>query len=73
MIPTRVTHNGRVIWLLPLIKTTTCRMNVRYFPYDRQNCRLELGPWSSVMEEVDVTFLKKGQYVKTRNKTNGFE
>ena len=36
-------------------------MNVRYFPYDRQNCRLELGPWSSTIEELDVKFLKSGE------------
>ncbi|CAI5448309.1 unnamed protein product [Caenorhabditis angaria] len=32
--------------------TNLCDMNVDKFPYDKQNCKIAIGPWSYIIQEV---------------------
>ena len=38
-----VTSNGNVTWLSTSIFRSSCSINVRYFPFDDQNCSLVFG------------------------------
>ncbi|KAI3381993.1 hypothetical protein SNEBB_008064 [Seison nebaliae] len=41
-----VQHDGKVHWPHPLRLKSTCRVNIRYFPFDSQTCTIRIGSWS---------------------------
>ena len=51
--PAKVRYEGQVIWNFPAIFHTTCPVDVTYFPYDQQQCRLEYSSWTS----LNLTFI----------------
>uniref|UniRef100_A0A1I7XWL0 Acetylcholine receptor subunit alpha-type deg-3 n=1 Tax=Steinernema glaseri TaxID=37863 RepID=A0A1I7XWL0_9BILA len=40
-------------FLYPAIYTITCRLNIRYFPYDQQNCTLTISSWTNSKSALD--------------------
>lgn len=44
--PLLVTSHGTVRWLAPVILKSSCKLNVRYFPFDEQFCRLKFASWT---------------------------
>ncbi|VDD85699.1 unnamed protein product [Enterobius vermicularis] len=46
---------AKVSFLYPAIYTVTCWMNVRYFPYDLQNCTLVIGSWTHDSSALDYS------------------
>ncbi|PAV84158.1 hypothetical protein WR25_17163 [Diploscapter pachys] len=40
-------------FLYPAIYTVTCRLNIRFFPYDRQNCTLTISSWTNSKAALD--------------------
>ncbi|XP_077862581.1 neuronal acetylcholine receptor subunit alpha-10-like [Saccoglossus kowalevskii] len=50
-----VYHNGDVMWASPVIMISHCMIDVTYFPFDNQQCRLKFGPWQHEGTEVNVT------------------
>ncbi|CAI5451819.1 unnamed protein product [Caenorhabditis angaria] len=40
-------------FLYPAIYTVTCRLNIRFFPYDRQNCTLTISSWTNSKSALD--------------------
>lgn len=55
-IPGLVYSNGSVEWYTPMITTTTCRVRVRYFPFDTQECNITFGSWSHDSSDINLTF-----------------
>ena len=41
-----VTNEGNVTWLSMTIFKSSCAINVRYFPFDEQNCTLMFASWT---------------------------
>ena len=41
-----VTNDGNVTWLCMFIFKSSCPINVRYFPFDWQNCSLWFASWT---------------------------
>ena len=39
-------HDGQVFWLAPIQIKTECKINVKYFPFDEQICRITFGSWT---------------------------
>ena len=39
-------HDGRVKWSPPAIFSSSCEMDIEYFPFDQQECHLKFGSWS---------------------------
>ena len=39
-------HDGRVKWSPPAIFSSSCEMEIEYFPFDQQECHLKFGTWS---------------------------
>ena len=37
--------DGLNVWLSPATFKSTCRINVKYFPFDSQTCELKFGSW----------------------------
>lgn len=44
--PLLVTYHGTVRWLAPIILKSSCKLSVRYFPFDEQFCRLKFVSWT---------------------------
>ena len=44
--PLLVTSHGTVRWLVPVILKSSCKLNVHYFPFDEQFCRLKFASWT---------------------------
>ncbi len=51
-----VKNDGSVLWMFPDILRSYCRVDIKYFPFDRQNCTLELQSWSRSKKEVVVYY-----------------
>ncbi|XP_065657561.1 neuronal acetylcholine receptor subunit alpha-3 isoform X5 [Hydra vulgaris] len=56
---TKVTvySNGNVVWLIPTILRSTCKLDMKYFPFDEQICPLTFGSW--VYDQTKVNFFSK--------------
>ena len=49
-----VSHDGHVFWP-PIVKyRSTCQIDITYFPFDDQICKLKLGSWAYDGFQVDV-------------------
>ncbi|CAH1791878.1 unnamed protein product [Owenia fusiformis] len=49
-----VYSNGAVYWNIPARLQSSCKMDVRFFPYDTQKCRLKFGSWGYDGLELDL-------------------
>lgn len=49
-----IDHEGRHSWFTPTSFISTCKLNVRYFPFDRQECIMKFGSWTFQMNDLDV-------------------
>ncbi|KAL3865574.1 hypothetical protein ACJMK2_042949 [Sinanodonta woodiana] len=60
-----VSNNGHVFWP-PIVKLrSTCSIDITYFPFDDQICKLKLGSWAYDGTQVDV--FKRAQPVDLSN------
>ncbi|XP_077992770.1 neuronal acetylcholine receptor subunit alpha-10-like, partial [Glandiceps talaboti] len=48
-------NSGEVMWASPIILRSHCQIDVTYFPFDSQECRLKFGPWQHEGTEVNLT------------------
>ena len=39
-----IKSDGTILWANPAIFNSFCKMNVKYFPFDDQECKLQFGP-----------------------------
>ena len=54
VVPLRVSPDGLVCWSVPVTMETTCKMDVRKFPFDSQTCKITIGSWQYSANEVDI-------------------
>lgn len=50
----RVTNTGRVYWSNSIVTKTRCKMNVGYFPFDKQHCFLRFGSWIHSIDQIHL-------------------
>ncbi|XP_033749116.1 LOW QUALITY PROTEIN: neuronal acetylcholine receptor subunit alpha-10-like [Pecten maximus] len=50
-----VKNNGEVFWPVPTKLQSSCKVDVTYFPFDDQSCRLKFGSWTYDGYQVDIT------------------
>jgi len=46
--------NGMHYWLSPSTFTSTCKIDITYFPFDRQICNLKYGSWAYDISGIDM-------------------
>ncbi|XP_075134136.1 5-hydroxytryptamine receptor 3A-like [Leptodactylus fuscus] len=51
-------YTGRVINTKPLIITTTCSLNIYYFPFDTQRCSISFSSWLHTAQEINITVME---------------
>uniref|UniRef100_A0A674N0N8 Cholinergic receptor, nicotinic, beta 5b n=1 Tax=Takifugu rubripes TaxID=31033 RepID=A0A674N0N8_TAKRU len=49
-----ISNNGEVNWLPPAIYKSACKIEVRDFPFDQQNCTLQFRSWTYDHTEIDL-------------------
>ncbi|UJR23945.1 hypothetical protein I4U23_026913 [Adineta vaga] len=50
-----VENNGHVFWPPPAKFRSSCKIDVTYFPFDDQLCKLKFGSWSYDAAQVNLT------------------
>lgn len=50
----RVRHDGFCYWAAPFIFKTSCKFDVRDFPFDDQQCKLKFGSWQFHSGQLDL-------------------
>ncbi|CAH1797211.1 unnamed protein product [Owenia fusiformis] len=59
---------GRVKWEPPAIYKSSCEINVEFFPFDEQVCRMKFSSWTYDAYQVDLIHV--GQRLKNKGKDN---
>ncbi|CAG5127639.1 unnamed protein product, partial [Candidula unifasciata] len=49
-----VSNDGNVTWFSMVIFKSSCSINVRYFPFDAQNCSMQFASWSYDGNQVNL-------------------
>ncbi|XP_041465460.1 neuronal acetylcholine receptor subunit alpha-10-like [Lytechinus variegatus] len=49
-----ISHDGIVRWNAPAIYQSTCKIDITYFPFDEQHCRLKFGSWAYHGFQIDL-------------------
>ncbi|NXO01670.1 ACH10 protein, partial [Rhinopomastus cyanomelas] len=49
-----LSSDGRILWDSPAITRSSCRVDVSYFPFDGQRCRLTFGSWTYNGHQLDL-------------------
>ncbi|XP_033847034.2 neuronal acetylcholine receptor subunit beta-4 [Periophthalmus magnuspinnatus] len=49
-----VLYNGSINWLPPAIYKSACKIEVKHFPFDQQNCTLKFRSWTYDHTELDL-------------------
>jgi len=48
-------HNtGLVLWIPPAIYKSSCTIDVQYFPFDQQECKMKFGSWTFNGDQVVI-------------------
>lgn len=66
----RIQYDGEVRWEPPAILSTSCDMDITYFPYDSQACEIELASWGFHTDAVNMT-LYRSNINLVEYRTNG--
>ncbi|XP_067338193.1 neuronal acetylcholine receptor subunit alpha-2 isoform X2 [Channa argus] len=47
-------HNGKIRWVPPAIYKSSCSIDVTFFPFDQQNCKMKFGSWTYDKAKIDL-------------------
>ncbi|KAH7700351.1 acetylcholine receptoralpha-type subunit unc-38 precursor [Aphelenchoides avenae] len=50
-------HTGEVVWEPPAIFKSLCQIDVRWFPFDEQQCDLKFGSWTYPEDMLNLELL----------------
>ncbi|KAM8862701.1 neuronal acetylcholine receptor subunit alpha-4-like isoform 2-T2 [Spinachia spinachia] len=47
-------HDGRIKWMPPAIYKSSCSIDVTFFPFDQQSCKMKFGSWTFDRAKIDL-------------------
>jgi nicotinic acetylcholine receptor len=47
-----ISDSGDVLWIPPAIYKSSCTIDVKYFPFDLQECEMKFGSWTFNGDQV---------------------
>ncbi|XP_061572280.1 neuronal acetylcholine receptor subunit alpha-2-like [Cololabis saira] len=54
MTKAQLFHTGRVRWVPPAIYKSSCSIDVTFFPFDHQSCKMKFGSWTYDRAKIDL-------------------
>ncbi|NXM42480.1 ACHA2 protein, partial [Gymnorhina tibicen] len=54
MTKARLAWDGTVTWVPPAIYKSSCSIDVTFFPFDQQNCKMKFGSWTYDKAKIDL-------------------
>jgi len=52
--------DGLCIWIPLGLFISSCKIDIRWFPFDDQKCKLKFGSWTYDGRSINMTFHSKG-------------
>lgn len=49
-----IRNDGQIMWDQPAISKSSCSVDVSFFPFDAQQCRLTFGSWTHNGNQMDL-------------------
>ncbi|KAL7853653.1 hypothetical protein AOLI_G00204970 [Acnodon oligacanthus] len=49
-----ISYDGHITWDQPAITKSSCKVDVSFFPFDAQQCRLTFGSWTHNGNQMDI-------------------
>ncbi|XP_075707395.1 neuronal acetylcholine receptor subunit alpha-10-like isoform X1 [Rhinoderma darwinii] len=49
-----IRYDGQIMWDSPAITKSSCKVDVSFFPFDAQQCRLTFGSWTYNGNQIDI-------------------
>ena len=65
-----ISNDGNVLWIPPAIYKSSCRIDVKYFPFDEQECEMKFGSWTFNGDQVGLTFYEEKERVDLSDYVN---
>ncbi len=59
-----VEREGRVLWVPPARLKAFCKIDLRFWPFDRQECKLKFGSWTSHGQQLDLGLYRNLTHVE---------
>ena len=53
----QIRYDGEAEQIPPGMFKSTCHINIRWFPFDTQECKLKFGSWTYDGTKIDLRFL----------------
>ncbi|CAG9535121.1 unnamed protein product [Cercopithifilaria johnstoni] len=64
-------YDGQVTWEPPAIFKTLCQIDVRWFPFDEQQCYFKFGSWTYSDDLLNLEFLDGKAHYELETNENG--
>ena len=52
-------NDGDVLWIPPAIYKSSCTIDVTYFPFDQQECKMKFGSWTFNGDQVSTCIMTR--------------
>ena len=52
-----VRYDGNIFWPVPTKLQSSCKVDVTYFPFDDQSCRMKFGSWGYDGFQVKLKYM----------------
>ncbi|KAF7279395.1 hypothetical protein GWI33_007337 [Rhynchophorus ferrugineus] len=60
-----VFSNGNVLWVPPAQFSVLCNLNLKYWPFDSQECSMKFGSWTYSGDQIDLDVYNNDTDVKS--------
>ncbi|KAL3999641.1 EH domain-containing protein 4 [Sarotherodon galilaeus] len=62
MTKAQLFYTGRVRWVPPAIYKSSCSIDVTFFPFDQQSCKMKFGSWTYDRAKIDLEPFENTDY-----------